>query len=1637
MATAEPPKFRPASGSKVKPNADEVIDLALTSAIPSAAEGLFSATQTLGEDADERDQTVAGVMTAQDAARASSMASLVSTRSTVSTAKNAYPFKSARISPYPEKPSTAGTAAQVEGSRASLSSKEAWKDDRPQSRQKPKPSSLQSSVITVREALDSNRLQPGSQELLSPSSSSKLSILEQPQLKAGEHAYVPYQLARKMIATIVEDMLSMKHAHVDIVNQIESNYRLIEDETQNQFNVFVLNLRKQFKNKVVTFRRVVEIHRKDLDQKQTYWTDSMQSLTKANKKLLNDKKSLLTQNKLLYKRMKDEKEAAEAAYLAQLESARDSYTTLKHQLEATESEKARCLTDVEALTEQLAHHRTEKDALSQQATASREADAAHAAEALQALDAQVASLTEELRVRDAELSRLNGSLAACQGDLADSAAMLATAQAAAQELQSQFAEAVTEQALLKQAVKEAPTREVVVMDASDDERKQLAAEHEKLATERQQMAAEYRSLDEQRASFASEREAWLQEKTIMQQRSQEAAAVIAELNAKYNFSQQELGKYGALVKEHEQLRAAYALLLTAASAVDSAKADDKIKQSLESRAALEEDATEFERDIKQWEADFYTQNKRKPEESDRSDGMKERMVMLNETMSAIRNIETEVDVLEKLKKGEMPPQIQAANDSLKAPEPVAPRELEVKIVEVPVPDPEIIRKLEAAETTILALQGSLNEQQLKLSELKATSSNLESRLAEMKEENAKLTAERSFYQKANRDLEAELKIAKSTLMATQSPLTRPAPAATVAPAAPVISTAAARESVTAADATAAVEAATAGDTQQRSPAPTFAVVQLPPADRAAAGSAGEGLEGDAVVSEALYLQSKAAEAEEKVRSLEAQLTALEEELSSLRQASLTAVDEDRVERLEEDVSRLESELREEQSAHADTRSELQELAVEMERARQQLAAKQSEFDQKMAAAADIFKSQMDLKDKELKDNRGRVQELEQDMLKKMPIDSANEMKKALKKLQAVTKERDGAVQASAAQQAQLKDLQIQATAAAANLEKEKAGAQLLTAKLKEARDERDKQLQQLQDKYDKREKEQAAETKRKIQDLQAKVAALESRSSAAAARPTTAAARRGGAQAEGGNDKAMAALTEQLAEKRKESKELQNKLAAMEQELKKLKSNEADLKEKKKQEKLFKELEKRLEQEMKRSEKSGESLKQLQGEHDALQKTLAERESQIKKMEAEIAVLNVSAALAVELTAKVADLEATIKDLNEEKKKLTEMFNSERVLRKKYFNMVEDMKGKIRVYCRARPMSKGEKDKGSVSVLRSVDEYSVSVEGSRGLKEFQFDHVFMPENTQQDVFEDTFHLVQSAVDGYNVCIFAYGQTGSGKTFTMIGDREQKFPGIAPRAFQRIFEVIEENKDKYTFAVSSYMLELYNDKLLDLYAGDDALPDEKMEIKKDAKGLVFVRGSQIREASSSRQLYALFEAGSKNRHVAATNMNAESSRSHLIISVVIESTNKSNGQVTKGKLSLVDLAGSERVAKTGATADQLKEANSINKSLAALGDVISALSSEQSFIPYRNNKLTMLMQDSLGGNSKTLMFVNVSPADYNCDETVTSLTYASRVKLITNDAQKNTDNKEISRLKAIIAKLKQGEAVDVEEEEAAA
>ena len=236
----------------------------------------------------------------------------------------------------------------------------------------------------------------------------------------------------------------------------------------------------------------------------------------------------------------------------------------------------------------------------------------------------------------------------------------------------------------------------------------------------------------------------------------------------------------------------------------------------------------------------------------------------------------------------------------------------------------------------------------------------------------------------------------------------------------------------------------------------------------------------------------------------------------------------------------------------------------------------------------------------------------------------------------------------------------------------------------------------------------------------------------------------------------------------------------------------------------------------------------------------------------------------------------------------------------------------------------------------------------------------------------TFLNLRACGAGYNVCVFAYGQTGSGKTFTMVGAPGME--GILPRAMRDIYAKKAELAGEYDMNVKCYMLELYNDQLLDLLVGHHVNEKDrkKLEIKKDAKGMIFVPGSTVKECPTLADLEECWRVGEGSRHVGSTKMNAGSSRSHLIVSMLIETINKQTGKAAVGKLSLIDLAGSERAGKTGATAERLREAQSINKSLSALGDVISALSSGESFIPYRNNKLTLLMSDSLGGNAKTLM-----------------------------------------------------------------
>ncbi|KAL9461911.1 hypothetical protein AB3S75_004833 [Citrus x aurantiifolia] len=465
-------------------------------------------------------------------------------------------------------------------------------------------------------------------------------------------------------------------------------------------------------------------------------------------------------------------------------------------------------------------------------------------------------------------------------------------------------------------------------------------------------------------------------------------------------------------------------------------------------------------------------------------------------------------------------------------------------------------------------------------------------------------------------------------------------------------------------------------------------------------------------------------------------------------------------------------------------------------------------------------------------------------------------------------------------------------------------------------------------------------------------------------------------------------------------------------------------------------LEKSLEQERKALKLQVSELERKLGEATldlaTLKSTLQSRNMDLAGLESHLKELEELREMKEDIDRKNEQTAAILKMQGAQLSELEVLYKEEQILRKRYFNTIEDMKGKIRVYCRLRPLNEKEDAEKERYALTSLDEFTVEHPWKDDkVKQHMYDRVFDGYATQEDVFEDTRYLVQSAVDGYNVCIFAYGQTGSGKTFTIYGSECN--PGITPRAISELFRILKKENNKFSFSLKAYMVELYQDTLVDLL-----LPRNekrlKLEIKKDSKGMVLVENVTVVPISTFEEIKSIIQRGSDQRHTSGTQMNEESSRSHLILSIVIESTNLQTQSVARGKLSFVDLAGSERVKKSGSSGNQLKEAQSINKSLSALGDVISALSSGSQHIPYRNHKLTMLMSDSLGGNAKTLMFVNVSPAESNLEESYNSLTYASRVRSIVNDPNKNVSSKEVARLKRLVAYWKEqaGKKGDYEE-----
>ncbi|KAL1377807.1 hypothetical protein pipiens_004119 [Culex pipiens pipiens] len=283
-----------------------------------------------------------------------------------------------------------------------------------------------------------------------------------------------------------------------------------------------------------------------------------------------------------------------------------------------------------------------------------------------------------------------------------------------------------------------------------------------------------------------------------------------------------------------------------------------------------------------------------------------------------------------------------------------------------------------------------------------------------------------------------------------------------------------------------------------------------------------------------------------------------------------------------------------------------------------------------------------------------------------------------------------------------------------------------------------------------------------------------------------------------------------------------------------------------------------------------------------------------------------------------------------------------------------------------------------------------------------------------DLYVDTARpIVDKVLEGYNGTILAYGQTGTGKTYTMSGNPDSpQTKGIIPNTFAHIFGHIARGKENQKFLVRVSYMEIYNEEVRDLLGKEF---NKSLEVKERADIGVFVKDLSGYVVHNADDLDNIMKLGNKNRVVGATKMNSESSRSHAIFSITIESsetdeTGKQN--VRMGKLQLVDLAGSERQSKTQSSGLRLKEATKINLSLSVLGNVISALvDGKSTHIPYRNSKLTRLLQDSLGGNSKTVMCASVSPADSNYVETISTLRYACRAKSIQNLAHINDEPKD--------------------------
>lgn len=370
---------------------------------------------------------------------------------------------------------------------------------------------------------------------------------------------------------------------------------------------------------------------------------------------------------------------------------------------------------------------------------------------------------------------------------------------------------------------------------------------------------------------------------------------------------------------------------------------------------------------------------------------------------------------------------------------------------------------------------------------------------------------------------------------------------------------------------------------------------------------------------------------------------------------------------------------------------------------------------------------------------------------------------------------------------------------------------------------------------------------------------------------------------------------------------------------------------------------------------------------------------------------------------------------------IEEKLRKEESLRRRLHNQVQELKGNIRVFCRVRPTLTDDEDLARMKFPDPEESTDVEVRGPEEKNSlgkevtktypFSFDRVFDPHKSNDDVYNEISQLIQSALDGFNVCIFAYGQTGSGKTYTMSSE-----DGVIPRALRQIYNTSKELEDRgWSYKMEGSFVEVYNEEIRDLL-GDDDRASKKHEVHHDiANGETTITNATTLSLNNKEQVESILSQAMTRRSVAATKANERSSRSHSVFILKLKGQNSVTGETSKGTLNLVDLAGSERIKNAETSGQRLKETQSINKSLSCLGDVIGALGQgapgqdarlggsrdstgimSTAHIPYRNSKLTYLLQLSLGGNCKTLMFVMVAPEKKCLGETITSLKFAEKV-----------------------------------------